>query len=293
MAARRPTAVHLAAPLDVRALQDESAVDVDLDDAVAFALAMPAEEGALAEDRIIRRSAREEWLSSENAPDSEVPRTALVYTPPTPAVEVSEPPSAPVSSEPEPQVPESRELFLHELYALGQISPHALIPAADGHIEPSAVLLGRARGLRFRLALFEAWPVENRQGDEVPRSIRSRDPRFLDALLDAAVLVVFAGAEDLLAAPYPADAVLLGGLAKVAAVYAHRVTVRESGVAACARLTVLGSVHTLERFMNSIAALGAPDRGAIGNAVGTLARLAGPSEARAAMLLAIQRRLFG
>lgn len=300
--------VLLGAALELRPTQITVAVtrapaDLDLEGAVAFALALPAIEVEHADTRVRRHAP---------TADDFVPRSDVNPTMPAayasapyleePALVRLEP--APISSdddvtsvrdfysEPDSgertRVAESRELFLGQLTSLETIPEVALALPADGRIEPAAVLLGRARGLRFRLALLEAWP-ENTPA----RSVRARDPRFLDALLDAAVLVVFAGARDLYATPYPTDAALLGGLCRLAGLYSDRATVREAGVAACARVTVLGPNHTLERLAGAIAALLGADRGAIGNAVASLARLAGPSEARAAVLSDIQRLVYG
>jgi len=301
--------VLLGAALELRPTQFALAptprppADLDLDGAVAFALALPAIEVEHADTRVRRHAP----TADDFVPRSDVnPTLPAAYSSAVPYL--AEPPlvrlePAPTSSdevtsvrdfysEPDSgertRVAESRELFLGQLASLEGIPEAALALPPDGRIEPAAVLLGRARGLRFRLALLEAWP-ENTPA----RSVRARDPRFLDALLDAAVLVVFASAHDLLPAPYPTDAALLGGLCRLAGLYNDRATVREAGVAACARVTVLGPNHTLERLSGAIGVLLGADRGAIGNAVATLARLAGPNEARAAVLSDIQRLVYG
>ncbi|MBK7395582.1 MAG: hypothetical protein IPJ34_04570 [Myxococcales bacterium] len=304
--------VLLGAALELRRTQvavaiTRAPVDLDLEGAVAFALALPAIEVEHADTRVRRHAPTAEdfvprsdvnptlpaaYSSMAHAPAPHLEEPALVRLEPAPVssddvTSVRDFYSEPDSGE-RTRVAESRELFLGQLTSLETIPEVALAMPADGRIEPAAVLLGRARGLRFRLALLEAWP-ENTPA----RSVRARDPRFLDALLDAAVLVVFAGARDLYATPYPTDAALLGGLCRLAGLYSDRATVREAGVAACARVTVLGPSHTLERLAGAIGALLGADRGAIGNAVATLARLAGPAEARAAVLSDIQRLVYG
>lgn len=312
----RPTMVNVA---------PAAAQVVDLDGAVAFALALPVVEIEHADTRVRRHaptaddfqpaSDRQATLPNVGPPSSSSPVSgaypALSHAP----VSQRSGPSSlgqPLAPQPvwspaerdevtsvrdfyhEPdsgertRVAESRELFLGQLASLEVLPEQALLIPADGRIEPTAVLLGRARGLRFRLAMHEAWPE-----DAPVRSIRARDPRFLDALLDAAVLVIFAGARDLYPSPYPTDAALLGGLCRLAALYSDRPTVREAGVAACARVTVLGTGHTLERLGQGIAGLLGADRGAIGNTVATLARLAGPSDARTAVLAEVQRLVYG
>lgn len=303
----RPTMVAVAhAPPTVAEVHD-------LDGAVAFALALPVVEIEHADTRVRRHAPTAEDFQPASDRQATLPAApvsgaypALSHAPPSqrsgPSPFVAAAPSSserddvtsvrdfyhePDSGE-RTRVAESRELFLGQLASLEVLPEQALVIPADGRIEPTAVLLGRARGLRFRLAMHEAWPE-----DAPARSIRARDPRFLDALLDAAVLVIFAGARDLYPSPYPTDAALLGGLCRLAALYADRPTVREAGVAACARVTVLGTGHTLERFGNGLVHLLGADRGAIGNTVATLARLAGPSDARTAVLAEVQRLVYG
>lgn len=302
--------VLLGAALELRPTQITMAItrapaDLDLEGAVAFALALPAIEVEHADTRVRRHAPTAEDFvpRSDVNPTMPAAYSSAAYGSAPLAEPARVPLESPVSSddvtsvrdfysEPDSgertRVAESRELFLGQLTSLETIPEVALAMPADGRIEPAAVLLGRARGLRFRLALLEAWPE-----DTPARSVRARDPRFLDALLDAAVLVVFAGARDLHPTPYPTDAALLGGLCRLAGLYSDRATVREAGVAACARVTVLGPSHTLERLAGAIAGLLGADRGAIGNAVATLARLAGPAEARAAVLSDIQRLVYG
>lgn len=296
----------VAPPLDLRQAV-EAAARGAVEDAVAYALAFPIE--GLERVRVVEHTLGfedEEHTNPELAlhPCGDEPDTAtdlaavdpMVTLPAAAWVDPDATGVMPGVMDPEQTL--ERDPYQHEgevtvqasekqvlTQSLVSIGPLDETPDPLGLLSPqSRVLLGRARAIRFRLALLDVWPEDGSR------------PRGHDELLD---LAIHPTTIVTLADGFPSDPPSFVGSDDIAVVsaIAHdvrdrlppvtRATLRDAGAAAFARVTLLGPEKALEYLGNRFVDLPGAERRA---AVATAAKVATPG-LRAAMLERVRAAL--
>lgn len=236
---------HIAPALDLkRAIEATQSGDVE--NAVAYTLAFPIEE---------RTPVRSRGFDEDTNP--EVPVHPVGEEPDTlidvPAVD----PERTLERDPYRDGEQTlqateREMLTRSLQSIG--------PIDDVSTPANKVLLGRARALRFRLTMLDAWPEDF----SLPRPADDN----LDLALHPAAIV---GVGD-------EEAAVRAIVEDVRARLPHiaRNTLRDAGAAAFARITLLGPNRAIEYVRTRFAELPGSERRA---AIAVAAKLAGETEA--------------
>jgi hypothetical protein len=235
---------HIAPALELRRAI-EAAQKGAVEDAVAFTLAFPIVE-------------RTRPFESEESTNPEVPVHPIGDEPDTfvdmPAVDpertLERDPYRDRDSEQTLQATES-EVLTRSLQSIGEID--------EPNSSAGKVLLGRARAIRFRLALLELWP------DDFSPS------RTADDLLELAIhpAVVVALADDPIEEAAAIAAIVDDVRARFPAV--TRSTLRDTTAAAAARVTLLGGARAIDYIRTRFAELPGKQRR---DALGVAQRLA-------------------
>jgi hypothetical protein len=243
----------VAPPLELRRAVEAVKVGA-VEDAVAFTLAFPIIERGQANETldfeatshhpgvIIEESETESTSPELTAPDEvgeapepdtavDLPRIDFVPSVPSEAESESTLERDPYKDSGETTLHASeRDTLMGQLLSIGPFDG-----LADLHADrssPSRVMLGRARAIRFRLALLDAWPEDFSQG------FAPEDE--LDLLIHPAIVVTLADG----ALHDPIGGELVRSLVVETRTHLPQVTrnsLREAGAAAFARVTLLGT----------------------------------------------------
>lgn len=192
---------------------------------VAFSLAVPVEE-------------RKSQFPAEPAPESVAPETVNWDR-------VSSSGNSRPASRPDPSIAssEERDAIVRDLAAIGALDERA--DRAYERTVSARTTLARARALRFRLALLEAWDVEVKSS----RHESFSHALHLDLCIDAMLLVVLADG-----APGDSANPMIGAM--VATLRGlrpdlPRTALRDRGSSAIAKLTLVGWKSALESVAKS------------------------------------------